>query len=447
MINHFNNYINHNNLCQPEDKIILAISGGIDSVSMFYLFLENDYKNLIVAHCNFSLRGTESDEDETFVKNLAEKNNIPFYTIRFDTQSYATENGISIQMAARELRYEWFNKLQNELNAKFIAIAHNSDDNVETFLLNISRGTGLKGLTGIKPKNDNIIRPLLFASREMLVNYCSEKNIEYRTDSSNRDNHYLRNNLRNIIIPQFKTSFPAFSNNIIGNIERFEGIYEVYENYIEKLKNELFTYSNNLIEIDIYKLLLQKPITTILFELIKGYNFKIEVVNEIIESLKGISGKSFYSQTHRIIKDREKLIITEIPKENNQLFYIDFNSEIEDLPIKLKFEIFDYNSDFQFDKSASIAYFDADKIIFPLILRKWNHGDYFIPFGMSGLKKISDFFTDKKLSLIDKENAWLLCNGKDIIWITGMRTDNRFRITENTKNVLVIKILTIKNNS
>lgn len=435
----FLNYINNNNLCQSEDKIILAVSGGIDSVSMLHLFIECGYQNLSVAHCNFSLRGAESDGDEEFVKDLADKSNIPFYTIRFDTQKYATENGISIQMAARELRYEWFNKLLYELNAKYIAIAHNSDDNVETFLLNISRGTGLKGLTGIKPKNHNIIRPLLFASREMIVNYCSEKNIEFRTDSSNSENHYQRNNLRNQVIPILKSSFPEFSNNILGNIQRFAEINEIYENHIQQIKKELFVTKNNAIEVSIAKLFDYQPLQTILYELLKEFGFNIEIVNETIVALNGNSGKTFYSSTHRLIKDREKLIITVIPHDNNQIFYIDFVSENEKLPIEINFEIVENNENFNIVRSNNLAYFDADKILFPLILRKWQYGDYFMPFGMSNFKKISDFFTDNKLSLIEKENIWLLCNGNEIIWVVGMRSDNRFKISDETKKVLIVK--------
>ena len=439
MINQFNNYIYHNNLCQSEDKLILAVSGGIDSVSMLHLFIESDYKNLSVAHCNFSLRGSESDGDEAFVKNLADKNNIQFYTIRFDTQQYACENGISIQMAARELRYNWFNKLLNEQNAKYIAIAHNSDDNVETFLLNISRGTGLKGLTGIKPKNHNIIRPLLFTSREMIVNYCSEKNIEYRTDSSNSENHYQRNNLRNNVIPLLKTRFPEFSNNMLCNIQKFAEINLVFENYIQQIKNELFIINENIVEISISKLSGYQPLPTILYELLKEFGFNIEIVNETIEALNGNPGKTFYSSTHRLIKDREKLIITSIPHNHNQVYYIDLDSENEKLPIEINFEIVENNENFNIVRSNNLAYFDAEKILFPLILRKWQHGDYFMPFGMTNFKKISDFFTDNKLSLNEKENVWLLCNGNEIIWVVGMRSDNRFRISDETKKILIVK--------
>lgn len=438
----FQNYITHYNLCHPEDKLILAVSGGIDSISMLHLFIEYGFKNLSVAHCNFSLRGSESDEDEVFVKELANKNNFPFYTIRFDTQNYATENGISIQMAARELRYQWFNKLQIELNAKYIAIAHNSDDNVETFLLNISRGTGLKGLTGIKPKKDNIIRPLLFASREMLVNYCKEKNIEYRTDSSNSENHYQRNNLRNNVIPLLKSSFPEFSNNILRNIQRFGEITEIYEKHIQNIKYELFIINGDVVEIPISKLTEHKSLPSILYELLKDYGFNIEIVREIIESLNGNSGKTFYSASYRLIKDREKLIITEIPDNKSQLFYIDLDSANNQLPITLKFEIVENNDNFNIVRANNLAYFDADKINFPLLLRKWQHGDYFMPSGMSNFKKLSDFFTDNKLSLNEKENIWLLCNGNDIMWVSGMRADNRFRICDETKKVLVAKLVT-----
>lgn len=440
MINHFKSYIEINNLCRSDDKIILAVSSGIDSVSMLNLFLESGFKNLLIAHCNFSLRGAESDGDEAFVKNIADKNNIPFYSIRFDTQNYATENGISIQMAARELRYNWFHQLQNKLNAKYIAIAHNSDDNVETFLINISRGTGLKGLTGIKVKNENIIRPILFASREMLVNYCIEKNIEYRTDSSNSENYYQRNNLRNQVVPLLKSSFPEFSNNILGNIQRFSEINLIFENYIQQIKNALFTVNENTVEIPISKLTSYQPLPTILYELLKEFGFNIEIVNEVIEALDGNSGKTFYSPTHRLIKDREKLIITTIPHDSNQIYYIDIDSENEKLPVNFKFKIVENNESFNIVRSHKLAYFDAEKIEFPLILRKWQHGDYFMPFGMTNYKKISDFFTDNKLSLNEKENSWLLCNGNDIIWIVGMRSDNRFKIDDETKRILIVQI-------
>ena len=435
----FLQFINDNNLCNRSNKILLGVSGGIDSVCMFHLFRQFDFQTSI-AHCNFQLRGEESNDDEVFVKQLASNFNIPFYSTRFETTRLAQENGISIQMAARDLRYEWFSELKNTYEYDYIAIAHNKDDVIETFLINLSRGSGIKGFSGIKTKYGSIIRPLLFTSRKNIEHYITENNFDYREDSSNSSTKYSRNLIRHEIIPAFEKINPSFRETMIQNIERLKQTEEIYNtSVLHKLKEVTKTDDNKLI-IYIDKLKELHPISAYLHELLYQYGFSKTQIQDIADSLNGISGKKFLTDTHRLIKDRNELIIEDLKTKTSIKYYINSKNDKLNHPIKIELNEFNIDINFSISKEPNIALFDSYLIEFPLTLRKWQKGDYFAPLGMQNLKKVSDFFIDNKLSISEKENTWILESGNKIIWIIGKRIDNRFKITPKTTCALELKV-------
>jgi tRNA(Ile)-lysidine synthase len=406
-------------------------------------FLNYISDNISVAHCNFNLRGDEANGDEEFVTRIVKSNNTPFYSTNFDTKKYAEEKGISIQMAARDLRYNWFEKIRKENNFDYIAIAHNKDDIVETFLINLTRGTGIKGLKGIKAKSNNIIRPLLFASRKEIISYCTENNYIYREDSSNKSTTYSRNKIRHNIIPSFEEINVNFKNTIIETISRLSQVEEIYSSKIESKKDETISYSNDKIYLAIEKLFDLSSIETYLHEFLSPYNFNTQQISNIILSLRGISGKIFESSTHSLLRDRDYLIIDKKTEDSFNKAYIDADEKNIFSPIKLSIKRYTKTNDFKFSKESNTAFLDADKIEYPLIVRKWQQGDYFMPLGMKNLKKLSDFFIDNKISIYYKEKTWILESSNKIVWIIDMRIDDRYKITKHTKNILEIKFETL----
>ncbi|MFP4023056.1 MAG: tRNA lysidine(34) synthetase TilS [Thiohalospira sp.] len=439
MIDDFQKYIAINNLCLKDDKLLLGVSGGIDSVIMFHLFRMSGY-NIVMAHCNFQLRGKESDNDEEFVQALAENYQIPIHTIRFNTHEIAEKEGISIQMAARDLRYEWFEELKEKHHYNYIAIAHNKNDLAETFLINLSRGTGIKGLTGIKEKSGNIIRPLLFASRKMIDDFCQANNFEYREDSSNETTKYSRNLIRHEIIPAFESINPSFIDTMAENICKLKNTEKIYFHTIKKALTEIANEQDKKTYFEIEKIKKLEPVETYLFEFLAPYGFSNTQINDIITSFDGISGKQFFSPTHRLIKDRSNLILEEISLAQPKPFFIDESTNQTTYPIQLNLEKIEKTEDFQINTQKNIAQLDYHKLEFPLTLRKWNKGDYFMPLGMKNLKKLSDFFIDQKIPIPEKEKVWIIESGNKIAWIVGLRIDERFKITENTTQIFQLKI-------
>lgn len=435
----FQQFIDSNNLCSNKNRLLLGISGGIDSICMFHLFRQLEFP-IGIAHCNFQLRESESDQDEEFVKNLANQYDVPIFTIKFNTKEFAENEGISIQMAARDLRYDWFEEIREKHNYDYITIAHNRDDVVETFLINLTRGSGIKGLTGIKPKSGNTIRPLLYASRNEISEFIDKHNLKYREDSSNSSVKYSRNLIRHEIIPLFEKINSGFRETVIENISKLKDTETIYNASIDNARNSILRYENQKLLINLEKLNQLNPLSTYLYEILKPYGFSGAQSIDIINSLEGISGKQFFSATHRLIKDRNDLIIEEIHQIHNKIYYIDQDTENITSPINLNITKQELNDEFEITKSKDIGLFDLDKIEFPLILRKWKKGDYFMPLGMTNLKKLSDFFIDNKLSLIDKENTWILENCNKIIWIVGLRIDERFKISDKTTNILKIEL-------
>lgn len=430
-------------LLTSTDKVLLTLSGGIDSMVMLHLFQQSSYK-IGIAHCNFGLRGKEADADELLVKETANKANIPFFSIRFDTKSYARKHGISIQMAARELRYTWFQEISLKNNFTYIATAHHRDDVLETFFVNLLRKTGLKGLSGIKAKNTNIIRPLLTFSKQEIQEYAKKNNILYREDKSNKSDYYTRNYIRHHIIPAFRKLQDNFDEALSETIHIINNQETIYNLHVENVKQQIMKSDNSMHSIDIEKLKKLSNPNVYLFECIYPFGFNASQTDSILSSLNNTSGKLFISDTHSILKDRDKLLIRpNLNNERNQYQYIEKTFVNDCLEYSnLCLHLMPYSQDFCFEKKMDIAYFDADKIKYPLVVRKWEQGDFFYPFGMKGKKKLSDFFTDKKVSIFDKEMLDILCNGNgDILWIIGLRSDNRYRITSQTKKVLKITII------
>lgn len=429
-------YIIKHQLLSGEKPVVVGISGGADSVALLHILVSLGYK-CIAAHCNFNLRGDESFRDEQFTIDFTKRLQVPLCKISFETNKYAQENRLSVEMAARELRYRWFEELLNTYDADAVAVAHHRDDSVETLLINLTRGSGITGLTGIKPKNGNVVRPLLCVSREDIYAYIENNGLEYVTDSSNSSDIYTRNFIRLKVIPLLEEINPSVKASLARTANHLYDASLIYNHSIEEARKVII--QNNRLSISA---LLSFPApATILYEMLKPYGFSRTVCESIFTVLEKDSGKIFYSSTHRLLKDRSDLLIDVLSGEDNRAYLINLEDDNVDLPVELKPEIVVIKEDYQIEKDRKFAYFDFDKLSFPLVLRHWQEGDWFVPFGMKGKKKISDYFSDKKFSLFDKEKTWLLCSGQDVIWIVGERTDNRYRIEKTTKRVLKLKFI------
>lgn len=429
-------YIIQHQLLSGEKPVVVGISGGADSVALLHILVSLGYK-CIAAHCNFNLRGDESFRDEQFTIDFTKRLQVPLCKISFETNKYAQENRLSVEMAARELRYRWFEELLNTYDADAVAVAHHRDDSVETLLINLTRGSGITGLTGIKPKNGNVVRPLLCVSREDIYAYIEKNGLEYVTDSSNSSDIYTRNFIRLKVIPLLEEINPSVKASLARTANHLYDASLIYNHSIEEARRVIIQ-SNRL---SISALLSFPAPATILYEMLKPYGFSRTVCESIFTVLDKDSGKIFYSSTHRLLKDRSDLLIDVLSGEESKAYLINLEDDNVDLPVELKPEIVVIKEDYQIEKDRKFAYFDFDKLSFPLVLRHWQEGDWFVPFGMKGKKKISDYFSDKKFSLFDKEKTWLLCSGQDVIWIVGERTDNRYRIEKTTKRVLKLKFI------
>ncbi|MFM2224755.1 MAG: hypothetical protein RJA07_957 [Bacteroidota bacterium] len=437
-----NEFIVSQKLFSANEKIIVACSGGCDSVVLSVLLHQLNYK-IVVAHCNFQLRGNEANEDEQFVKTLAEQLKIDFHVVHFDTEKYATENKLSIQQAARNLRYEWFEKLRTEIGFDKIATAHHLNDSIETTFINLIRGTGIAGLTGISSRNEKIVRPLLFAERNELEEYAKQHSIPFRTDSSNLNDDYTRNKIRHQIIPLLKEINPSFEKTMQKNIERFAATENIFAASVQRKISKAIVQHKTEWRINLKLIHHHVAYSTLLFEMLKPFGFNASQVDSIVEAKELKSGAEYFSEKFRMVLHQHFLIITDNkPKENSVLFIEQNQNEIQLLNAILKIKKIDWHAEMKFENDKNIAMMDAKNITFPLVLRRWKQGDYFYPLGMNRKKKkLSDFFTQQKLSIIEKEKTWLLCSGDYIVWVLGMRQDERFKITDKTINAIRFEIL------
>lgn len=416
-------------------KILIAVSGGLDSVVLTELFHSLNY-NISLAHCNFNLRALESDKDEAFVKNLGDRLQLKTYTTKFDTNKYASINKISTQIAARELRYQWFQELTIEHQFDYVLTAHHADDNLETFLINLSRGTGLEGFTGIPPINKNIVRPLLIFSREDIEEYASTNKIAWREDESNATTKYIRNKIRHQVVPVLKEINPTLLNSFQKTTDNLKGSQQIINDALSEVKKKvLITEKNEALKFDVSEILSLSNPKAYLFELLKPYHFT--AWNDVTNLLTSQSGKQVFSKTHRLLKDRDVFFLTKRTQNKEPLTYtIQKNTKEITIPVSLRFEITNPIN----NKDNAAIYLDLDTVSFPLTIRKWKEGDSFFPTGMEGRKKLSKFFKDEKYSLIDKENTWLLCSDDQITWIIDKRQDRRFSASKNTISALKINL-------
>ncbi len=437
---HIQNRLKQECLVNEDSKLLLTVSGGMDSMVMLDVILKAGY-SCEVAHCNFNLRGSESDSDARLVKEECDRRNVVYHEKSFDTKGYAAQNGISIEMAARDLRYEWFYSLLEERTLDVIVTAHHGDDAIETFFLNLVRGTGVKGLSGMKAVNGKVVRPLLNCSRADIEKYCDENKLAYRHDSSNDEVKYLRNKVRHEIIPLFKEINPSFFSTMEGNLKRLSEVENLLEDEVRRVRKDFVVEEQGRVLIPIVKISEHPQQSFALFELLRPYGFNSNVIGDIIKSISGIPGKQFYSPTHRLIRDRYNFILFENRDMSDDEIYINSGVSSIDNPISLRINMFSKADDYSFSKDPVVAHFDADMVDFPLVLRRWRQGDHFRPLGMNGFKKLSDFFIDQKLSIADKEDVWLLLSGDDIVWVVGMRIDDRYKISNHTKNIVEVKFV------
>ncbi len=437
MLGKFQEHINTNFSFLKAKKVLVAISGGVDSVVLTDLLFKSKL-DIELAHCNFRLRGKDSDDDERFVKDLALKLGVECHSIQFDTEEFARRNKLSIQMAARQLRYNWFQELLKENNLDYITTAHHLDDSLETFILNFSRGTGLDGFIGIPEKNNKIIRPLINFSKEQIEVYAKENKLDWREDISNNETKYTRNKIRHQIIPLLKELNPSLLESYKETKEHLKQSLHIVNDAVAKVKKEVISNEEkDLVKLDIKGIKSLSDPKAYLYQLLKEYGFS--EWNDVVNLLDAQSGKQVFSETYRLLKDRDHLLLKRIANNNRNEFFLIHKGEtrIVDSTFFIEFKDANMNNLNSGDKNTILV--DKDKLTFPLELRKWREADYFYPLGMNGKKKLSKFFKDEKFSLLDKENTWLLCSNNNIVWVVNERLDNRFKITDNTKNALQIE--------
>ena len=435
MLSKFQNHIVNRFPFLGDKKLFLAVSGGLDSMVLLHLLQQLPYE-IAVLHCNFQLRGLESFGDQDFIQNYCQNNNVEIFTTQFDTEAFAKDYKLSTQVAARELRYSWFYELLETENFDYILTAHHADDNLETFIINLSRGTGLEGLTGIPEQNDKIIRPLLPFSREEILQYAQDNTIEWREDSSNASNKYLRNKIRHDLVPILKEINPNFLSAFQKTQSYLQESQEMVEDASIMVYQQVAKEVGDDIHFDLNQLKKLPNYHSYLYQWLNEFGFL--AWNDIYDLVDGQSGKQVFSEEFRLLKNRETLILSPISVvDESEEYTIEENESEVNFPLKLKLCQVD---DITVDSNKAI-FVDAEKIRFPLVLRRWKEGDFFHPFGMGGKsKKISKLFKDEKLSLIEKENIWLLCSEGQILWVVGLRQDERFKVEKASNTILKIQL-------
>lgn len=433
MIKLFESNIVKNQLFDKKDRLLLAFSGGIDSVVLAHLLKACGFK-FELAHCNFKLRGKESEGDKNFCKALAKQMGVEIHCTDFNTRSYAKKNGLSLQMAARKLRYDWFMELVKEYKFNYVLTAHHGNDNVETLLVNLVRGTGIKGLQGIPVKQNHLVRPLLFSTKEQIITYAKKNKLKYRSDSSNDEVKYKRNFLRHEIIPKLKSLNPSLESTFENNIRLFNQSARVVRSYISAKRKQFITQKNDQTIVRLTDLQKEENKDLLMHEWLSPFGYSSSQIEQILENAdQKTSGKIFNTPTHKGVINRAQFIIEPLNRSDPENEFL--IREIKDLK-KLPFTIIYDLKGGKIVRDKMVGQIDYDKLNFPITVRKWRQGDKFRPLGMTGFKKLSDFFINRKLSLFEKEDVWVLCNGDDIVWVIGQRIDDRYKITGNTKKIL-----------
>lgn len=443
MIKRFQHYCKKEKLFSKGQKILLTVSGGIDSMVMLKLF-ELSGLNFGIAHGNFHLRGAESDADTEFVRGVADKLNVPFFAKDFNTAGYAAREKLSIQQAARDLRYRWFEKLIDDTGFNLYATAHHFDDQIETFFINLLRGTGVSGLCGMPLRQGRCIRPLLFATREEIENFARQNKVLFREDSSNLETKYLRNKIRHFVLPSLEKANKDYRKSFSQTFDNLNDTLAFLKNEIEKIKKEVIRKKGEHTIISTEKLRQYAPVKYVLFEILKDYQFNSAKVSDIVKHLGRSSGKIFYAPHHQALLDRDALIISILKNPSDQkedVILVENGAGFMDHPVKMTFEKKPKDANFKIDPDPGSAQLDYHKLEYPLRIRKPETGDYFFPLGLGGRKLLSDFFSDLKLPAVEKQQVRVLLSGSRIAWVIGLRMDDRFKVDSSTQEIFYIRLI------
>lgn len=440
LLDSFRRYVSRHELFSEKDFILLTVSGGVDSMVMMNLFAASGFR-FAVAHCNFQLRGAEADEDTELVKREAAGLGVTCHTINFDTLAECERTGESVEMAARRLRYAWFEELCQKYSYTAVSVAHHADDSIETFFINLLRGTGLKGLTGISRHNGRIVRPLMFASRKDIMEYAIRHHIPFREDSTNRSTKYLRNKVRLGLIPMIREITPAFTSLMRGNLYRLRDAQRFIEAAIQEIQQQIMHRESQTEVIEVSRISSSYPAEFVLYEILNSqFGFKGDVVTDLYKAYRhSQTGKRFYSRDHVAVVDRGRILVERIREDDPCIIEVERDTLRSYCQgVQLQYEHTDIDHQLSYNLPQEIALLDEQKLVWPLHLRRWQEGDSFIPFGMNGRKKVSDFLTDAKFSMLDRQRQFVLLSGEDIVWLVGERIDDRYRITSKTENILKI---------
>ncbi len=439
LFSRFEEYIHSHGLLAAGDKALLAVSGGVDSMVMLHLFARTKHR-YGVAHCNFHLRGEEGDEDAQMVEETCRTLGVEHFNIDFDTLAEVDATGESVEMAARRLRYTWFREVCERHGYTKIVIAHHSDDSVETFFINLLRGTGLRGLTGIHTTRERVIRPLLFSTRREILDYAHENGVAFREDSSNLSRKYLRNKIRLGVIPRIREIAPAFGVTMTGNVERLTNALRFIDVQMEKIRTQITARQGESTVISLGEIDPALPRDYVVYELLRPYGFNAGVIDDLRKSLAaGRTGVRFFSPTHVACLNRDHVIVKEIREAENYHYAVPEGEHKVYTPAgMLHFELLEREDVPELHLPEEIALLDAAKIRYPLIIRTWEEGDSLVPLGMMGHKKVSDMLVDDKTALPDKERQLVVLSQGEIVWLVGRRIDERYKVSESTTHILRI---------